>query len=365
MQPHNSIKGNILLIDDEYAICVGVCGLLELNGFKADYTLTAEEGVEFLEKHPETDVILLDINLGTGMSGIEVLPVLRERFKYTQIMMFTSHDTLSMGLECMKKGACDYLTKPFVEQEFLKKIPEALAKKQLTRLNDMYLGILVHDLKNPLQCIIGAWDLVKMKFFPSLSEPQKSVLAAGDVGIAQIRAMIENILSMSKFEAGTFAVSKEDFPVDREANTILAPLREQILSSGRSFSMVFENGTTRRLVSDRELYSRVLFNIVSNAMRYTPVNGEISVAFSEKDDGFFQTEISNTGSYIEEGMRQSIFDKFSSVQKPGHSGGVRNYGLGLTFSKMAVEAMGGAIRVESRKEEPSTTFLYTVRNHKE
>jgi two-component system sensor histidine kinase/response regulator len=361
----STIKGNILLIDDEYAICVGVCGLLEINGFRADYACNADEGIAFLEKHPETDVVLLDINLGPGKNGIEVLPILRERFKYTQVMMFTSHDTLETGLQCMKKGACDYLTKPFVEQEFLKKVPEALAKKQLARLNDLYLGILVHDLKNPLQCIIGAWDLVKLKCASTMSASQKSMLDAGDIGIAQIRAMIENIMTVSKFEAGTFSVSKEKFSVDREADAMLAPLRQQILSSDRSFSMSFEKDAPRWLVTDRELFTRVLFNIVANALRYTPANGAIDIVFSDRGDGFFQTAISNTGSYIDEGLLHSIFDKFSSVHKLEQSGGVRNYGLGLTFSKMAVEAMEGTIKVECEKEGPKTTFFYTVKNHKE
>jgi K+-sensing histidine kinase KdpD len=359
------IKGTILLIDDEYAICVGVCGLLELSGFKADYVLTAGEGIEFLEKHPETDVVLLDINLGPGPSGIEVLPVLRERFKYTQVMMFTSHDTLSTGLECMKKGACDYLTKPFVEQDFLKKVPAVLAKKQLAKLNDLYLGILVHDLKNPLQCIIGAWDIAKMKLGETLDESEKMFLAAGDLGIAQIRSMIENILTVSKFESGVFALSKERFVVNHEAEATLAPLRQQIVSSERSFSMTVEGDAPCYLVSDRELFTRVLFNIVSNALRFTPVQGEIAVVFSDKNDGFLHTAISNTGSYIDESIRHTIFDKFSSMHKLGQTGGVRNFGLGLTFSKMAVNIMGGTIKVESEKEKPRTTFIYTVKNHKE
>jgi K+-sensing histidine kinase KdpD len=362
MQSHNSIKGNILLIDDEYAICVGVSGLLGLNGFKADYVQSAEEGIEFLEKHPETDVVLLDINLGAGMSGIEALPVLRERFKYTQIMMFTSYDTLSSGLECMKKGACDYLTKPFIEQEFLKKIPEALAKKQLARLNDLYLGILVHDLKNPLQCIMGAWDLAKLNLTKTFVENQKPIISAGDAGISHIKAMIENILTVSKFEAGTFALSKERFAADQVAGTVLSPLQEQLISSERKFSMTFDCATPYILSSDSDLFSRVLFNIVSNAQRYTPSGGAVSVRFVDKNNGFLQTEISNTGSFIDADLRHSVFDKFSSMHKLGKAGGVRNFGLGLTFSKMAVEAMGGSISVESEDKTPSTTFLFSIKN---
>jgi K+-sensing histidine kinase KdpD len=362
MHQRNVIKGNILLIDDEYAICVGVSGLLDLNGFKADYALTAEEGIEFLEKHPETDVILLDISLGMGMSGIEALSVLRERFKYTQVMMFTSHDDLETGLECMKKGACDYLTKPFNEQEFLKKIPEALAKKQLAKLNDLYLGILVHDLKNPLQCIMGAWELAKVNLNKAFAEKHTAIIGTGDSGIVQIKAMIENILTVSKLEAGTFSLSKEKFAADRVAETVLSPLKQQLTSSDRSFSMTFDCATPYAILSDSDLFSRVLFNIVSNAQRYTPSGGSVSARFMDKNDGFLHAEIRNTGSFVDASLRHSIFDKFSSVHKMGQAGGVRNYGLGLTFSKMAVEAMGGSISVESEEETPSTTFLFSIKN---
>jgi two-component system sensor histidine kinase/response regulator len=365
VQPHTSIKGNVLLVDDEYAICIGVTGLLELSGFAASYVHTAEDGIKFLEEHPETDVVLLDINLGLGMSGMEVLPVLRERFKYTQVMMFTSHSTLDIGLECMKKGACDYLTKPFIEQEFLKKVPEALAKKQLAKLNDLYLGILVHDLKNPLQCIMGAWDLAKLNLTKSFVEQQKMIINTGDSGIVQIKAMIENILTVSKFEAGTLSLTKEQFDVDQAARDVLSPLESQLTSSERTFSMTFDRQTPFPLVSDRDLFSRVLYNIVSNAMRYTPAAGSISVRFSDTRDGFLKTEISNTGSFIDENLRETVFDKFSSVRKLGQANGVRNFGLGLTFSKMAVESMGGSIRAESENETPSTTFVFSIRNFAE
>lgn len=365
VQPPTSIKGNILLIDDEYAICIGVSGLLELNGFKTHFVQTAEEGIEYLEKHPEIDVVLLDINLGMGLSGIEALPILRERFKYPQVMMFTSHSTLEIGLECMKKGACDYLTKPFIEQEFLKKIPEALAKKQLAKLNDLYLGILVHDLKNPLQCIMGAWDLAKVNLTKTFAEQQKVIIATGDTGITQIRAMIDNILTVSKFEAGTLSLTKEEFAVDQAAQAVLSPLEKQLESSDRAFSMTFDWKTPFLLLSDKELFSRVLYNIVSNALRYTPSGGSVSVRFAENKDGSLQTEIKNTGSFIDENLRQAVFDKFSSVHKLGQANGVRNFGLGLTFSKMAVESLGGAIRVESENETPSTTFMFSIRNFAE
>jgi two-component system, sensor histidine kinase and response regulator len=362
MKSQTESKGHILLIDDEWPICTAVCGLLELAGYTIDYALSAEEGLKYLEDHPETDLVLLDINLGSGLSGIEALPVFRERFKYVQVMMFTSHDTLSTGLECMKKGACDYLTKPFSEQEFLKKFPEALAKKTMARLNDLYLGILVHDLKNPLQCIVGAWDVAKMYMPKTLTDPQKRVLATGDSGISQIKTMIDNILCVSKLEAGTLVMTKEKIEVEKEVEGTVGPFRTQITGSARSFSLTYNENGPHVIVSDRELFSRVLYNILCNAMRFTPPQGAISVTVGKNKDGLLEIGVTNTGSFIDERVHESIFDKFSNVHLSKQASEIRNFGLGLTFSKMAVEMMGGRIWVECDNNLPSTTFYFTIKN---
>lgn len=365
MTSEESPRAHILLIDDEMPICIAVSGILETIGFTADYAFNADEGMQYLEGHPETDIVLLDINLGIGKSGLELLPEIRERFKYVQVMMFTSHDTLSMGLECMKKGAADFLTKPFNEKEFLKKVPEVIAKKNIAKLNELYFGILIHDLKNPLQCIMGAWELTKRYLPPTLAENQRKIVATCDGGVLQMKTMIENMLSVAKFETGTVALSKEKFLVNKEIETALAPLRQQILSSDRNFSVQFKENSPLFLNSDKELYLRVLCNIVSNAIRYTPEAGAITVSFQELDTGDLQTSICNTGSYIEKEHRSIIFNKFSSVQLLKQSAGVQNFGLGLTFCKMAVEAMDGKIYVESDKNVPQTSFIYTVKNHED
>ncbi len=363
MPTETSPRANVLLIDDELAICIGVSGLLETVGFAANYALDADEGMRYLEAHPETDIVLLDFNLGAGRTGIELLPEIREHFKCVQVMMFTSHNTLSTGLECMKKGAADYLTKPFDEKDFLKKVPEVIAKKNMARLNELYFGILIHDLKNPLQCISGAWELAKRVFPKELSEQQRRIVSIGDSGILQLEVMIHNMLSVSKFEAGSFPVSREEFAVAEEADKVLGPLRTQTIAAGSLFEVEFECGTDIQLDSDRELFSRVLFNVVSNATRYTPEAGKISVGFAIEDNGDLRTSVCNTGSFIEESLREKIFDKFSSIHLMKRAAGTSNFGLGLTFSKMAVHALGGVIRVESENNTPSTTFIFTIKNN--
>jgi K+-sensing histidine kinase KdpD len=210
---------------------------------------------------------------------------------------------------------------------------------------------------------MGAWELVKRYLPQTLAENQRRIVATCDSGVLQMKTMIENMLGVAKFEAGTVALSREKFLVNTEIEKALAPLRQQILSSNINFSMQFKENSLLFLNSDKELFLRVLSNIVSNAIRYTPEAGLITVSIQGLDNGDLQTSVSNTGSYIEEEHRGIIFNKFSSVRLMKQSAGVQNFGLGLTFCKMAVEAMDGKIYVESDKSVPQTSFIYTVKNH--
>ena len=116
------------------------------------------------------------------------------------------------------------------------------------------------------------------------------------------------------------------------------------------------------VVTDKDMFGRVLINIVSNALRFAEDNSTVRVELSETDGSYVETSITNTGSFIEEAAREVIFNKFSSVQVAASQAGFKNFGLGLTFAKMAVEAMEGRIWITCDSTVPSTTFHYAVKN---
>jgi two-component system, sensor histidine kinase and response regulator len=218
-------------------------------------------------------------------------------------------------------------------------------------------------LKNPLQCIAGAWELSKTFLAKNLTDSQRRIVATGDAGLLQMKSMIENMLSVAKFEAGTFPLTKEEFVANRETEKVVGPIRQQIASSARTVQVKYSRDREYVIVSDKELFSRVLFNILSNAIRYTPSGDKITVEIDEDNEGNLRTAIRNPGSFIEENHRKAIFDKFASMQLMRHNSGTSNFGLGLTFCKMAVEAMGGEIWVEGESSPPSTTFVFVIENH--
>lgn len=337
-----------------------------MYNYAVDYVISAEEGIEYLKENPNTDVILLDINLGSGYSGTEALSVIKSTFKYVQVIMFTSMNTLEIGLECMKKGAFDYITKPYDETELLQKIVTALERKRNEQMNDLYLGIIVHDLKNPLQSIVGAVEYLKMSYEATLTDQQRKFIASAEKGINLIKIMINNILSISKFENGTLVARRESFNVKPHIESSLELFNLDASFQHKKLITRISIADDYILYTDKEFFLQILVNIVSNAIRYTSQEGTVEVTVTLEHADTVHVKVSNTGSYIEEPERAMIFNKFTRVQTAaGASRSGQNFGLGLTYCKMAVDAMGGEIWVEGNKDIPETTFHYTIQNQKD
>lgn len=350
---------HVLIIDDEPSIAETVTELLSMSGVNASFALNARNGLAYLEINPEVDIVLLDINLGPGSSGVDILSRIKEQNKYVQVIMFTSMEDLELGIECMKRGAFDYMTKPFKEEVFLEKLPLALEKKHLTRLNDLYLGILVHDLKNPLQSIIGAVEYCKETLDPGF-RIQHQLLASAEGGISQIRTIINNILSISRFENGTFNLHREEIILSEEMKRVIA-MFDTRADSERKFRLLCHDGEDLAVSNDKALFTQVTTNIISNAIRFTPMDGMIILECGKcPESGGVEIGITNTGSFIPENLREEVFDKFVGTQRTRDVLRGQNFGLGLTFSKMAIESMGGRIWVDGDENVPQTTFHFTI-----
>jgi K+-sensing histidine kinase KdpD len=356
--------GRVLIVDDDYLIGKSISELLQFLGFDATFEQNPLRAVNYLEKNPDLDIILLDINLGHAMSGIELLSIIKEKNNYVQVIMFTSEEKLEIGLECMRRGAYDYMTKPFEEKVFIAKASGAIERKKNLQLNDLYLGILFHDLKNPLQGITGGIELLRMSLpDEGLSDLQKTGFCQAERATDQILMMINNIVSISKFESGAVFTRNEPFVLQGEVEKALAIFLHPIAPDADiNISIDYHGAGDRIVTTDKDMFGRVLVNIVGNALRFAADHSTIEVAFSENQDGYLSTSVTNTGSFIEAPAREAIFNKFSSVQVAASQAGFKNFGLGLTFAKMAVEAMAGRIWITCDETIPATTFHYTVKN---
>ncbi len=290
----------------------------------------------------------LDHLLETGKQGVAVIALLdsNEKERY---------------LACHKQGALDCLMAPFSPEQLIKSIERCLAIKSLERDKRDFLSMLSHDLKNPITAAIGSIDLVREKRLGSINREQASYLLSAIESCNEVVAMIDNLLDIQRFEAGKMVFHKR--PVN------LSDLTQQVLNG---FKGVFKHAQINLNTSleenlpliclDKNKFSRVIANLLTNAVKFTPVGGEISVfcccGVSEESKLIQILKIKDNGEGITATDLPNIFNRFIQARnQPGRGNG--GAGLGLSFCKIAVEAHQGTITAESR-EGVGSEFTITL-----
>ena len=225
------------------------------------------------------------------------------------------------------------------------------AERERDRLREEMIRMLMHDLQNPLGPIHLA--LEELASYPDLSREARSLVHTALRGLGRLQNLISSLLDLARLESGRLPVEWE--PVDirgliGEAMEEWGPMFQR-----RKLQVYMEVAPELPWVwMDRQLISRVLWNLLSNAAKFTPVGGEIRIR-AYPQGGMAVLEVFNSGSYIPPEQRLRIFERFSTT--PGYGG----HGLGLAFSKLAVEAHGGFIEVES--DRIGTTFVIRLPLH--
>ncbi|MCP4163500.1 MAG: HAMP domain-containing histidine kinase, partial [Deltaproteobacteria bacterium] len=238
-------------------------------------------------------------------------------------------------------------------KKLLYKQNEKLIK--LDQFKESMTGMIVHDLKNPLNVILNATE----------KEPLKNLRRVKQTG-KQMLNMVLNILDVHKYEETKMIVDKLDyslFDISLEAINEVVFLAQQ-----KNIEIKNEISKETGIKADREIIERVFVNILTNAIKYTPNNGKISVGSLEPttlNPQQIKIKITDSGQGIPQDQLSKVFDKFGQITAK-KSGTVRSTGLGLTFCKMAVEAHGGEIGVESEIENlpadkaGGTSFWFTL-----
>ncbi len=214
-------------------------------------------------------------------------------------------------------------------------------KKEITKM-------MVHDLKNPLSNIIGFMQL------PEINENTRELIYHSG---KEMQNLIQNILDVNKYEETRLEINLKEAPLDELVKEAYKQNEFQINLN----NIKFENKVPKNLIIkvDEKLIIRVLTNIISNATKYKNENGLIQVTadlIKDKGRNVCRIKIYNTGEYIPKDKLESIFNIYSQIYT-GHSEHSYSSGIGLTFCKMAIEAHGGKIGVNSKKDEGVTFWL--------
>lgn len=262
---------------------------------------------------------------------------------------------------CLKEGAVDCIIMPFSADELLQRIERGITVKALDREKQDFVSMLSHDLKNPITAVIGSVDLVREGRLGPVNREQAEYLMAAVDSCNEVTAMINNLLDIHRYEAGKMQLRRVPVSLTELTRQAVASYRGAAQAAGLHLNSQIEDGLPELLL-DREKFSRILANLLTNAARFTPDGGEITITCSQgisaESDLAIVISVKDTGQGIPADELPQIFDRFVQARNHGSRGGGGS-GLGLAFCKMTVEAHGGAISASSR-EGHGSEFTITL-----
>ncbi|WP_447983379.1 ATP-binding response regulator [Nitrospira sp. Nam74] len=362
------------LLTDEYGVMTASNGI---------------EGLAYARQHGPA-LVVTDIMMPV-MSGYDLLCAMRnnEALSKIPVILLTARAGTEAPVESLEAGADDYVSKPFHEEELLARIKNQLRihrqerelESRAKELEDLYaklelanaelrdlnlrksefVSIVSHDLRTPLTAIDGFVDNLLSELGGPLSPKQRQYLERIQVNIGRLVRMINDLLDLTKIEAGTI----EFRPKPIRISTVLDSLMETLgpVARQKDIHLRSEASPTEWLVhADPDKLTQILTNLIHNACKFTPAGGEVRIQLSRDADGCVQICVVDTGCGIAAEEIGQVFEKFYSGRSLGSER--RGTGLGLAIAKHFVDLHHGRIWVESTPQHGSR-FYFTIPVHPE
>jgi signal transduction histidine kinase len=223
--------------------------------------------------------------------------------------------------------------------------------QELDRLKDQFVATVSHELRTPLTSIHGYLELVLDGAAGSIADEQRQFLSVVARNTERLRRLVDDLLLVSEIDAGNLELHLVDLDLEDLARASLESSRPRAEAGG--VSLVFSANGPVRLTGDHVRISQLLDNVVSNALKFTPRGGSVSVRTS-RSNGSAVVEVEDTGIGIPLDEQAQLFDRFFRARAAAE-GAIQGTGLGLSISRDIAQAHGGSIDVTS-VEDVGTTF---------
>jgi len=208
-----------------------------------------------------------------------------------------------------------------------------------------FLANMSHEIRNPMNGIMGMVEVLKLT---DLNYKQKDYLDKLKISTEHLLEIINDILDISKIEAGKTIVQKNEISIEELLESVILPSKINAKNKNLKFEFICSENIPKKIYTDKTKLAQVLLNILSNAIKFTE-EGVIEFTVSKEDGGII-FQVKDTGVGIEKSKLKEVFDPFIQADL-GYSKQHQGTGLGLSISKKIVELLGGEIFLESKLGE--------------
>lgn len=369
---------HILVVDDEYGMRRGadralrdmVLHLPDINGDVRFEIRTAATGKELEEKLNEgsTDILLLDHKLPDA-AGLDLLEDIGKRSLDLLTIMITAYASLDTAVTATRRGAYDFLAKPFTPEELRGAVRKAarhlILQRQARRLAEekrqvrfQFTSVLAHEMKAPIAAIEGYLQLIRERSVGDSLDAYDRMVDRCLLRIEGMRKLITDLLDLTAIESGQRQRNLTSVDLAEAARQAVENIKPEAQRRGIQIDLKIPDALV--MEADRTEIDMVLNNLLSNAVKYNRDHGRVRVAIHEAGNEVkIQVEDTGIGMTPEECKR--LFVDFSRIknEKTRH---ILGSGLGLSTLKKIVTLYSGEIAARSQPDVGSTFTVSLNRN---
>jgi two-component system sensor histidine kinase/response regulator len=353
----SSNRARVTIVDDMPTARELLGALLSVEPYDLFYATSGTQLLEDLEEI-QPDVILLDVMM-PDMDGFEVTQRLRadKTWGHVPVILVTALDSqqdLAQGLDA---GADDFLPKPVNGVELRARVRSMLrikrqfdALKETLKLREDLANMVVHDMRTPLTAILGFTELLRSGF---ISAEDTEDIEKLHRQVLRLNGFVNDILVQAKMENNKLILN----PTPISVNGLLRTAQENhsVIAKSRGITLEMHWAEPDITISvDANLFQRVLDNLLSNALKFSPSHSTVSVLAKPTAASGVQIKVTDSGPGILPEDRERIFNKYEVASMRQLDSPV---GLGLAFCKLVLDAHGGQISVEKGHPEGS---IFTI-----
>jgi signal transduction histidine kinase len=370
----------ILVVDDELGMREGCRRALTPLGHVVD---TADDLAAARTQISESsyDLVLLDVMMPDGR-GIDLIDLIHDRDPDTICIIITGYATVELAVEAVRRGAYDFLSKPFSSDLLIMAVDQGLerrrlsleakrlaalelesqdlarAKAELERLDETKSQLmlkLAHELRAPVAAVKSYLNLIQGGYVDD-DEMLPTIERAGE-RLQVVLDLIGDLLELARLKQTSDHLQRgmpaQD--VASIAEAVCDMFRPQALEKNQSIQVKISQRPT--VAADPDRLRQIWTNLISNAIKYTPEGGIISVSLQTEEDHFVGA-VRDTGIGISKADQQHLFQEFFRTEQARETGEMGT-GLGLSIVKEIVEGYGGDMEVSSRLGK-GTTFRFRL-----